>query len=93
MLVRMRADLNPSDLMRHVKARSSKWVHETFADGKRFGWQDGYGGFTVSASQVDRVGRYIRNQERHHKKTSFEDEFLELLRAHGVEFDERYVFD
>jgi putative transposase len=59
---------------------------------KGFSWQEGYGAFSVSASNLDQVARYIQNQEVHHRKTSFEDEFRALLRKHGVEFDPKFVF-
>jgi hypothetical protein len=59
---------------------------------KKFAWQEGYGGFSVSKSKIPVVVRYIRNQERHHKKMSFEDEFRALLEKHGIEFDPKYIF-
>jgi hypothetical protein len=72
-----------------LKSNSSKWMNEK---GKRFAWQAGYGAFSVSASNLSAVIRYIQNQEAHHRKISFEQEYLALLRKHGVEFDPRYVF-
>jgi putative transposase len=60
--------------------------------GINFSWQEGYGAFSVSSSNLDQVVRYIQNQEAHHKKTSFEDEFRALLRKHGVEFEAKYAF-
>jgi REP element-mobilizing transposase RayT len=69
-----------------LKANSSKWM------GERFFWQDGYGAFSVSSSNLDQGVRYIQNQEAHHRKTSFEDEFRALLRKHGVDYDAEYVF-
>lgn len=92
MLVRYRADLSHSDLLRHVKGRSSKWVNETFPQSGRFAWQEGYGGFTVSKSALPEVEAYIARQKDHHRTMDFKTEFLELLRRHGVEFDERDVF-
>jgi REP element-mobilizing transposase RayT len=71
-----------------LKANSSKWMG---AQGKQFSWQEGYGAFSVSASNLDQVIRYIQNQESHHRKTSFEEEFRALLRKHGVEYDPKYV--
>ena len=87
LLVRYRADLSHSDLLRHVKSRSSKWVHETFSNLDHFAWQEGYGGFTVSKSAVPSVKDYIRRQKEHHIRQDFETEFQELLRLHGIEFD------
>jgi putative transposase len=60
--------------------------------GYKFAWQQGYGAFSVSASNAGAVIRYIRNQEQHHKKINFEDEFLVLLKKHGITFDPKYVF-
>jgi REP element-mobilizing transposase RayT len=71
------------------KSNSSKWMNES---GRKFTWQEGYGACSVSASNLAAVVRYIQNQEGHHRKISFEDEYLALLRKHGVEFDPKYVF-
>ena len=72
-----------------IKANSSRWAHEESQD---LEWQRGYGAFSVSASIVPAVLRYIRNQDAHHKKMSFEEEFLALLKKHGVEYDPKFVF-
>jgi putative transposase len=93
LLIQYRADLSHSDMLRHIKARSSKWIHETFADLGDFAWQEGYGGFTVSRSKVPKVDEYIRTQKEHHKRRSYTAEFLALLRKHDVEFDEAEVFE
>ena len=82
-----------SDLMRTVKARSSRWVHETFPALADFAWQEGYSVFSVSKSQEALVKRYIAGQREHHTREDFRGELLRLLRAHGVEFEERNVFD
>jgi REP element-mobilizing transposase RayT len=86
------AKLAHADMLRHVKSRSSAWIRETFPPLCDFAWQEGYGGFTVSKSAVDAVAEYIRRQKEHHARLSFEQEFLELLRRHGLEFDEAEVF-
>jgi REP element-mobilizing transposase RayT len=91
MLVRLRADLAIAECMRVVKANSSLWVHEHWPERRNFAWQRGYGAFSVSESARDNVVRYIQSQEKHHRKMTFEEEFKELLRKHGVEFDERYM--
>lgn len=91
--LRWRTDGAVSDLMRAVKARSSKWIHDTFPNLARFAWQEGYGAFSVSKSQERTVKKYIARQAEHHQKEDFPSEFLRILRAHEVEFDERYVFD
>jgi REP element-mobilizing transposase RayT len=93
LLIQYRADLSHSDMLRHIKARSSKWIHETFADLGDFAWQEGYGGFTVSRSKVPKVDEYIRTQKEHHKRRSYTAEFLALLRKHDIEFDEAEVFE
>ncbi len=72
-----------------LKANSSKWLGE---HGMRFAWRQGYGAFSVSASNLRLVERYIANQERHHRKMTFEDEFVWLLKKHGIQFDPKYVF-
>lgn len=79
--------------MRTVKSRSTKWVHETFSNLQAFAWQEGYSAFSVSKSQEDAVKHYIARQAEHHRKEDFKSELLRLLRAHSVEFDERYVFE
>jgi len=74
-----------------IKGGSSKWIHDTFSDQKKFAWQEGYGAFSVSASQAPKTIAYINNQKEHHRRKSFDEEFLELLNKHGIEFDPRYV--
>lgn len=93
MYLRWRTDGSVSDLMRTVKSRSSKWVHEEFPKLGEFAWQEGYSVFSVSKSQEEAVKSYIAGQAEHHKKEDFKSELLRFLRAHGVEFDERYVFE
>jgi REP element-mobilizing transposase RayT len=82
----------PSNIAQLIKGESSKWIHEEFEDLRRFGWQDGYAVFTVSKSIVPKVVEYIRDQRVHHSTKSFEDEYLELLQLHGVEYDDRFLF-
>jgi len=72
-----------------LKGNSSKWMGE---QGIEFSWQEGYGAFSVSSSNLDQVARYIRNQEIHHRKFSFEEEFRALLKKHCVEYDPQYIF-
>ena len=90
-------ELNPttriSDLMRTLKASSSKWINENqFVKGK-FQWQEGYGAFSYSHTQRDNVIRYIMNQEEHHRVKTFKEEYLELLEIFKIEFKNEYVFD
>ncbi len=93
LLVRWRADAALSDLLRDIKTRSSRWVHETFAGKVGFAWQAGYSAFSVSRSQEGVVLAYITMQREHHAQGDFREELLKLLRAHGVEFEERFVVD
>ncbi|HSH95018.1 MAG TPA: IS200/IS605 family transposase [Roseimicrobium sp.] len=87
--VRWRTDASISDLMRTVKARSSKWVHQKFRNLPLFAWQEGYSVFSVSKSQESVVRRYIGGQEAHHKREDFKSELLRLLKARQIEFDPR----
>ena len=93
LLVGMHQSQAVADCVRDVKSISSSWIHERFTKLKAFQWQVKYGAFTVSASSVDSVKAYIANQKEHHKTMSFKDEFLAILRKHGIQFDKRYVFE
>jgi putative transposase len=97
--VHLLAKLKPtravSDILRQIKANSSKWLndeHKRFRI-RKFAWQEGYAAFSVSESQVWRVKKYIRGQEEHHKRTDFKTELIALLEKHRVEYDERYLWD
>jgi len=89
LLFRLPPTMPLSDAVALVKSNTSKWLGEL---GKDFAWQEGYGAFSVSSSHVDRVIRYIEGQESHHRKISFEDEFIALLEKHGIDYDPKYVF-
>ncbi|MCI5124682.1 MAG: IS200/IS605 family transposase [Candidatus Electrothrix sp. AR5] len=91
-LVSLPATLTIAKAAQLMKGGSSKWLHDTFPDFRHVYWQNGYGAFSVSASQRDTVIQYIADQQRHHRNTSFEDEFLLLLQKHGAEHDPQYVF-
>ncbi len=93
LLVSLKPTMTLSDLLMRLKANSSKWTNETRKSARRFAWQDGYAAFTVSKSQVPHVVDYIRNQERHHARTDFKTELTELLKRHGIDYDERYLWD
>lgn len=82
-----------SDMLRRMKGNTSKWLNENRRLPVRFSWQRGYGAFSVSESMVDVVSKYIENQESHHKKMSFQEELLTLLKKHNVQYDERYIWD
>lgn len=90
MLMSLRATHRLCDVLRDVKQTSSQWFHEEIGR-PLFAWQEGYGAFTVSASNRKRVLDYIRNQELHHRRASYEGEYRLLLERHGVEFDERFL--
>ncbi|MBM3435623.1 MAG: IS200/IS605 family transposase [Bacteroidetes bacterium] len=75
-----------------IKGGSSKWIHETFPDQKPFSWQEGYGAFSISISHVEETKKYIENQEKHHGKESFQDEYLKFLRKNNIDFDEKYLW-
>ncbi|OGU30893.1 MAG: transposase [Ignavibacteria bacterium GWA2_35_9] len=80
-----------SNLLQDVKGSSSKWINEKkFVKGK-FIWQEGYGAFSFSHSQIDRVVKYISNQERHHKNKTFQEEYIQLLKKYNIGFDEKYI--
>ena|SRR5215475_6561899 len=84
--------LAPYEIAKFLKGDSSKWIHEAFPDLHNFGWQDGYGAFTVSKSNVPSVVSYIQNQRAHHQTQTFQEEYLEFLKKHGVQYDERYLW-
>ena len=82
-----------ADIVYEIKRSSSKWVKRQAANLRQFYWQAGYGAFSVSQSHVEQVERYIRDQEKHHRKKTFQDEFREFLLKYQVDYDERYVWD
>ena len=81
------------DLVEQIKTSSNSWVKEHRLSRFRFGWQNGYGAFTYSRSQIDAVIKYILNQEQHHKKMNFQEEYLKILRKLEIEYKEEYLFD
>jgi putative transposase len=90
MLLRIRPAQSAAEIVRVVKANSSKWVRAKWSSD--FAWQTGYGVFSVSESNVPAVKKYIAEQEEHHKKHSFQEEFLAFLKKNHVEYDERYIW-
>lgn len=82
-----------SELMKSVKAKSSKYVNDNKLTRSRFEWQTGFGVFSYSQSHIDNVFNYIKNQEQHHHKQSFKEEYLEFLEKFQIPFDERYIFE
>ena len=91
LLIGLRATARLADVVRDLKAVSSRWVHDEIRE-RAFAWQEGYGAFTVSASQREAVREYIARQEEHHRKRTFQEEYVELLQRSGVEYDERYLW-
>jgi REP element-mobilizing transposase RayT len=89
----LKPSMRISDLVRDIKNNSSKFINEKGWIKGKFSWQEGYGVFSYSHSHIDRVYRYILNQEEHHRKKTFKDEYLELLKKFEIEFKEAYVFD
>lgn len=92
-LAKLRQDKAVSEVLRGIKANSSGWIHRTFQHLGAFAWQIGYGAFSVSQSQLDKAKRYVANQQKHHQRVSFKEEFIALVQAHGVEYDETYLWD
>jgi putative transposase len=90
-LAKLRQDKAISKTIGEVKANSSGWISRTFTDTAGFAWQEGYGAFTVSESQVPKVRRYIERQEEHHRNISFLEELKVILKAHRLPFDDRYL--
>jgi REP element-mobilizing transposase RayT len=88
----MRPHQSLSDLMQVVKADSSKWINNKGFTRKKFNWQDGYGGFSYEKRRIPQIANYIHNQEEHHRKKTFLEEYHELLEEFGIEYDERYLF-
>jgi len=85
--------LSQAQLIEQMKKTSSKWIKALDARYRGFFWQRGYGAFSVSPSQLEAVLRYVDTQQEHHRTRTFQEEYRELLRKHGVDFDERYVWD
>jgi len=91
-LLSLPASTSVSKAMQLIKGGSSKWIHETFPEQRTFSWQEEYSAFSVSVSQLDRTNKYIKGQPEHHRKLTFQEELLTLLKKHNIEFDERYLW-
>ena len=92
-LIGLKPAMALADLVRDIKSDSSDWVNRKKLARGKFGWQEGYGAFSYGHSQLDTIIRYIQNQEKHHRRRSFKDEYLALLRKFEIEFMEKYVFE
>jgi len=93
LLVSINPSMAISDLVRDVKANSSKWINEKRFLNTKFQWQEGFGAFSYAQSQLNNVIAYINNQEQHHQKKTFKDEYLELLRNFEIDYNEKYLFE
>ena len=91
-LIGMRPNQSISDLLQQIKNSSTDWINENNFLKQCFSWQSGYGAFSYAKSQVPTVIKYIQNQEEHHKKKNFQEEYLDFLNEYEIEYDERYIF-
>ena len=93
LLLSIKPNMCLAKLICQIKTTSSKWMRTSFKENMEFGWQDGYAAFSIGLSTLSAVKNYIQNQEEHHKKQSFEEEFLLFLKAHSIEYDPKFVLD
>jgi len=91
LLIELPSAMAPAQAVGKIKANLTRWVHENITAMSDFQWQEGYGAFAVSRSQIDIVAKYIQNQIKHHETITFEQEYLAFLQKHNIEYDERYV--
>ena len=91
LLIGFRPHQSLADLMQDIKGNSSKWINENHFTRSKFAWQEGYGAFSYSKSHLSNVINYIKNQENHHRKITFIDEYKAFLKTYEVEYDERYI--
>ena len=92
-LIGLHPSISISDMARDIKSSSSKWINDNKWVKGRFQWQEGYGAFTYSKSQIDSVVKYILNQPEHHKKKSFKEEYLDILHKLDILYDDKYLFE
>lgn len=93
LLVGLRVHEGISDLMRDVKANSSRWINQQKKTKTKFAWQSGYGAFSYSRWDVPMITRYIQNQKTHHQKVSWREEYIDMLHKHEIDYDVKYLFD
>jgi putative transposase len=93
LLISLNPDISISKAIQIIKANSSRWVKQNFNTMQDFRWQKGYGGFTIGVSQIEHTSNYLDNQEKHHKKEDFKEEYLAFLKKHGIDFDESHNDD
>lgn len=92
-LVGLKPEIAVSDLVRDIKAISSKFINDNKWINGKFNWQEGFGAFSYSRSQINAVIKYIQSQENHHRKRSFKEEYLEFLKKFEVKYDDKYLFE
>ncbi len=92
-LIGLHPSVAVSDMTRDIKANSSRWINEKGWIQGKFEWQSGYGAFTYSKSQIDHVVKYILNQREHHRKSTFKEEYFNILKKFDIQFDEKYLFE
>ena len=93
LLASLSGQTSVAEAVRLVKANSSGWVHQTFPELRGFAWQNGYAAFSLSASAMTAVKRYLAGQEEHHRRRTFQEEFVEFLKRHEIEYDEHYLWE
>ena len=91
-LMSLPATITIAKAIQLIKGGSSKWVHESFPAHSTFGWQEGYGAFSIGISQIEATVAYINSQKEHHRARTFKDEFIAILKKHGIAFDEKFVW-
>ena len=93
LLISMPTTISVAKTMQLIKGGTTAWVHDTYPGMRHFAWQEGYGAFSVGERDLDTEIAYINNQREHHRTRSFQEEYRELLKKNGVEYDERYLWD
>lgn len=92
-LAKIKPSISVSEMLNKIKANSSKWANDHKMKLRKFGWQEGYAAFSVSESQAPSVAEYIRNQEEQHRKQTFQEELIAMLKRHGIQYDPKYLWD
>ncbi|MCX6233605.1 MAG: IS200/IS605 family transposase [Bacteroidetes bacterium] len=91
LLISLSPEVSISKALQIIKSNSSRWIRQNYPSMKNFRWQEGFGAFSVGVSQIDRTRKYLKNQETHHRRRNFKEEYLAFLVKHGIAYDERYV--
>lgn len=93
LLLALPSTITVAKMLQLIKGKSSKWIHDTFPEHQTFGWQEGYGAFSIGGSQIEATKTYIANQREHHRERTFQQEFVAFLEKHGIAYDPRYLWD